>query len=110
MAFWADPASIPPLKGVPERQRGRGMSATMPGCFEAETSQATGTSPCARRHVRLPVAVPLRRGNCVILVAFFISTAPLHHTMSGWMDGMNGFILDVKNAPQQPQVLHDAKS
>ena len=61
-------------KGVPERQRGRGMSATMPGCFEAETSQASGTSPCARLHLRLPVAVPLRRGNRAILVAFFINS------------------------------------
>ena len=32
------------------------------------------------------------------------------YAMSGWTDGMSGFILDVKNAPQQPQVLHDAKS
>ncbi len=63
-----------PLKGVPEPQRGRGMSATVPGCFEAETSQAAGTSPCARLHLRLPVAVPLRRGNCAMLVAIVINS------------------------------------
>ena len=44
------------------------------GGFEAETGSCARTSPCDRLHLRLPAAVPLRRGNGVILVASFINS------------------------------------
>jgi len=54
------------------------MLVRIRGCFE--TSTRYGPSPCVRRHVRWPVAVPLRRRNRSILVMLFINSPVTSHT------------------------------
>ena len=77
-----------------------------------QTCRAYGTASKETAIVQFVVhpcpSLPKKSTSAVI--AGFASEGNSVYAMSGWTDGMSGFILEKENAPQQLQVLHDAKS